>query len=190
MDLSSCLNLTRIEEKAFCGDSSLSDLKLSKALVSIGNEAFSYCTALSSLDLSVCTSLSEIGESAFNKISVTSLSFPSSLETIGRCAFNDCSSLTSVSWPNDSKLTTLTGFSGCTSLPVSVYNEGVSLPNVSAIGDAAFTNCGFESVTIPSNIREIGYYAFSTDSYEYENKLKELTIMVSRHLPAVQLPVR
>ncbi len=177
VDLSSCLNLTRIEEKAFCGDSSLSDLKLSKALVSIGNEAFSYCTALSSLDLSVCTSLSEIGESAFNKISVTSLSFPSSLETIGRCAFNDCSSLTSVSWPNDSKLTTLTGFSGCTSLPVSVYNEGVSLPNVSAIGDAAFTNCGFESVTIPSNIREIGYYAFSTDSYEYENKLKELTIM-------------
>ena len=177
VDLSSCLNLTRIEEKAFCGDSSLSDLKLSKALVSIGNEAFSYCTALSSLDLSVCTSLSEIGESAFDKIPVTSLSFPSSLETIGRCAFNDCSSLTSVSWPNDSKLTTLTGFSGCTSLPVSVYNEGVSLPNVSAIGDAAFTNCGFESVTIPSNIREIGYYAFSTDSYEYENKLKELTIM-------------
>ena len=177
MDLSSCLNLTRIEEKAFYGDSSLSDLKLSKALVSIGNEAFSACTELSSLDLSVCTSLSEIGESAFNKISVTSLSFPSSLETIGRCAFNDCSSLTSVSWPNDSKLTTLTGFSGCTSLPVSVYNEGVSLPNVSAIGDAAFTNCSFESVTIPSNIREIGYYAFSTDSYEYENKLKELTIM-------------
>ena len=177
MDLSSCLNLTRIEEMAFYGDSSLSDLRLSKALVSIGNEAFSDCTALSSLDLSVCTSLSEIGESAFNKISVTSLSFPSSLETIGRCAFNDCSSLTSVSWPNDSKLTTLTGFSGCTSLPVSVYNEGVSLPNVSAIGDAAFTNCGFESVTIPSNIREIGYYAFSTDSYEYENKLKELTIM-------------
>ena len=177
IDLSSCLNLTRIEEKAFYGDSSLSDLKLSKALVSIGNEAFSDCTALSSLDLSVCTSLSEIGESAFNKISVTSLSFPSSLETIGRCAFNDCSSLTSVSWPNDSKLTTLTGFSGCTALPVSVYNEGVSLPNVSAIGDAAFTNCGFESVTIPSNIREIGYYAFSTDSYEYENKLKELTIM-------------
>ena len=177
MDLSSCLNLTRIEEMAFYGDSSLSDLKLSKALVSIGNEAFSDCTALSSLDLSVCTSLSEIGEFAFNKISVAALSFPSSLETIGRGAFNDCSSLTSVSWPNDSKLTTLTGFSGCTSLPVSVYNEGVSLPNVSAIGDAAFTNCGFESVTIPSNIREIGYYAFSTDSYEYENKLKELTIM-------------
>lgn len=177
IDLSSCLNLTRIEEMAFYGDSSLSALKLSKALVSIGNEAFSDCTALSSLDLSFCTSLSEIGESAFNKISVTSLSFPSSLETIGRYAFNDCSSLTSVSWPSDSKLTTLTGFSGCTSLPVSVYNEGVSLPNVSAIGDAAFTNCGFESVTIPSNIREIGYYAFSTDSYEYENKLKELTIM-------------
>ena len=177
IDLSSCLNLTRIEEMAFYGDSSLSALKLSKALVSIGNEAFSACTALSSLDLSVCTSLSEIGELAFNQISVTSLSFPASLETIGTWAFNDCSKLTSVSWPNDSKLTTLTGFSGCTALPVSVYNEGVSLPNVSAIGDAAFMNCSFESVTIPSNIREIGYYAFSTDSYEYENKLKELTIM-------------
>lgn len=177
IDLSSCLNLTKIEEKAFWGDSSLSALKLSKALVSIGKEAFSACTALSSLDLSVCTSLSEIGELAFNQISVTSLSFPASLETIGRCAFNDCSSLTSVNWPNDSKLTTLTGFSGCTALPVSVYNEGVSLPNVSAIGDAAFTNCSFESVTIPSNIRKIGYYAFSTDNYEYENKLKELTIM-------------
>lgn len=177
IDLSSCLNLTRIEERAFYGDSSLSALKLSKALVSIGKEAFSACTALSSLDLSFCTSLSEIGELAFNQISVKSLSFPASLETIGRCAFNDCSKLTSVSWPNDSKLTTLTGFSGCTALPVSVYNEGVSLPNVSAIGDAAFMNCSFESVTIPSNIRKIGYYAFSTDNYEYENKLKELTIM-------------
>lgn len=177
IDLSSCLNLTKIEEKAFYGDSSLSALKLSKALVSIGKEAFSACTALSSLDLSFCTSLSEIGELAFNQISVKSLSFPASLETIGRCAFNDCSKLTSVNWPNDSKLTTLTGFSGCTALPVSVYNEGVSLPNVSAIGDAAFMNCSFESVTIPSNIREIGDRAFSTDNYEYENKLKELTIM-------------
>ena len=177
IDLSSCLNLTRIEEKAFYGDSSLSALKLSKALVSIGNEAFSACTALSSFDLSVCTSLSEIGELAFNQISVTSLSFPASLETIGTWAFNDCSKLTSVSWPNDSKLTTLTGFSGCTALPVSVYNEGVSLPNVSAIGDDAFMNCSFESVTIPSNIREIGDRAFSTDNCEYENKLKELTIM-------------
>lgn len=177
IDLSSCLNLTKIEEKAFYGDSSLSDLKLSKALVSIGKEAFSACTALSSLDLSFCTSLSEIGELAFNQISVKSLSFPASLETIGRCAFNDCSKLTSVNWPNGSKLTTLTGFSGCTALPVSVYNEGVSLPNVSAIGDAAFMNCSFESVTIPSNIREIGDRAFSTDNYEYENKLKELTIM-------------
>lgn len=177
IDLSSCLNLTKIEEKAFYGDSSLSALKLSKALVSIGKEAFSACTALSSLDLSFCTSLSEIGELAFNQISVKSLSFPASLETIGRCAFNDCSKLTSVNWPNDSKLTTLTGFSGCTALPVSVYNEGVSLPNVSAIGDAAFMDCSFESVTIPSNIREIGDRAFSTDNYEYENKLKELTIM-------------
>lgn len=178
VDLSACLSLTEIGEKAFYGDTALSDLKLSKTLTYIGKEAFNSCTALNKLDLSVCTSLYEIGEFAFNRIPVDSLSFPASLEVIGRGAFNECENLTSVTWPKNSKLTVLSGFSGCTSLPVSVYNEGVFLPNVTEIGDEAFRNNYFESVTIPANIRKIGCCAFDGDGDEnYRSKLKSVTIM-------------
>lgn len=163
-DLSTCLSLTEIGEKAFYGDTALSDLKLPSGMTRIGDSAFNSCTSLDSLDLSVCTSLSEIGEFAFNRIPIAALSFPASLRVIGRGAFNECESLSSVTWPTNSQLTVLSGFSGCTALPASVCNEGLSLPNVTAIGDEAFVNNCFEGVVIPANIRDIGGNAFSGGS--------------------------
>ena len=177
IDLSACASLAEIGEKAFYGDTALSDLKLSNGLKYIGNEAFNSCTSLSDLNLSVCTSLSEIGEFAFNRIPVTTLSFPASLTVIGRGAFNECENLTDVTWPADSQLTVLSGFGGCTALPISVYNEEVSLPNVTVIGDNAFVNNSFESVTVPSNIREIGDRAFSGDNVEYRSKIRSVELM-------------
>lgn len=108
---------------------------------------------------------------------MTSLSFPASLEVIGRGAFDECEQLSNVTWPEDSQLRVLSGFSHCTALPVSVYNEGVVLPKVTVIGDEAFKNNHFESVTIPENIREIGGSAFTGDGQDYTSQLKSLTIL-------------
>ena len=177
IDLSGCRNLTEIGEKAFYGDTALTDLKLSAGLKSVGKEAFESCTSLADLDLSVCTSLTEIGELAFRQIPVTSLSFPASLEVIGIGAFDECEQLSNVTWPENSQLRVLSGFSRCTALPVSVYNEGVSLPKVTVIGEEAFRNNYFESVTIPENIREIGNSAFTGDGEDYTSQLKSLTIL-------------
>lgn len=177
IDLSGCRNLTEIGEKAFYGDTALTDLKLPAGLKSVGKEAFESCTSLADLDLSVCTSLTEIGELAFRQIPVTSISFPASLEVIGRGAFDECEQLSNVTWPENSQLRVLSGFSRCTALPVSVYNEGVSLPKVTVIGEEAFRNNYFESVTIPENIREIGNSAFTGDGEDYTSQLKSLTIL-------------
>ena len=170
IDLSQ-LSLTEIGNSAFGSNSALKEVKLPKSLETIENEAFSACEVLSSVDLSICTSLKRIGELAFNSTAITSVTFPDSLETIDKNAFNKCESLNEVNWPTNSKLTTITGFSGCTALPVDVYNASVKLPGVTAIGEQAFEGCSFESVEIPSNIKEVGAEAFQNSP-----NLKSLTI--------------
>ena len=170
IDLSQ-LSLTEIGENAFGSNSALKEVKLPKSLETIESEAFTACNVLSNVDLSVCTSLKRIGELAFNSTAITSVTFPDSLETIDKKAFSDCVSLKEVNWPTNNKLTTITGFNDCTALPVSVYNAAVNLPGVTAIGEQAFMRCSFESIEIPSNIKEIGAEAFQSSS-----KLKSLTI--------------
>ena len=72
----------------------------------------------------------------FYNSGITSIEFPSTLETIGNYAFYNCSGITEVD------------LSQCTSL--------------TSIGDYAFYNCsGLTSITLLSNLTSIGNYAFS-----------------------------
>ena len=79
-----------IEEGAFANNLVLSSVDLSKCdkLVEIGTRAFSGCRSINSFDLTSCTSLEVIGEKAFAGCkSLTSLNFPASVNTIGIQAF-------------------------------------------------------------------------------------------------------
>jgi hypothetical protein len=71
--------------------------------------------------------------------------------------FNGCSSLTSITIPNSVTSIGFGAFSYCTSL------TNVSIPNsVTSIGDWAFYDCSsLTSVTIPNLVTSIGYNAFS-----------------------------
>ena len=80
--------------------------------------------------------------------------------TIGNYAFQDCTSLTSVTIPNSVTSISIYAFNRCSSL------ASVTIPNsVTSIDNQVFNNCyGLTSVTIPDSVTSIGSSAFSNCS--------------------------
>lgn len=123
--------------------------------------------------------VTEIGESAFENCSLTSVTIPDSVTSIGNGAFAYCGSLTSVTIPDSVTSIGVSAFSNCSSLtsvtiPDSVTSMGkwvfwdcsnltsVTIPDgVTFIGDSAFKNCSkLTSITIPDSVTSIGERAF------------------------------
>lgn len=100
----------------------------------------------------------EIKENAFvGAKCLKSVVIGEDVETIGWYAFCDCSSLESVTLPeNFSEGIETAVFYGCSSLKTMVLPEGVSY-----IDNYAFQDCtSLESITIPTGLRSIGQFAF------------------------------
>lgn len=103
-------------------------------------------------------SVTTIGEYAFKGSTVTSVSMPESITSIGTSAFYVCKNLESVALPES--LTTLGShaFYFCKSL------KAVKIPSgVTAILGSCFSECSsLESVIIPEGVTTIGQYAFKS----------------------------
>ena len=99
---------------------------------SIGNVAFSNCTSLTSV--TIPNSVASIGMAAFLNCSLTSVTIGSGVTSIGQEAFSGCASLASVTIPN-----------GVTSIEQDTFHSCASLA----------------SVTIPNSVTSIGWGAFS-----------------------------
>ena len=113
------------------------------------------CSSLTSLTLP--SSLQSIGDSAFSYCnSLSSLTLPSSLQSIGDSAFSYCNSLSSLTLPSSLQSIGYRAFSGCKSL------SSLTLPSsLQSIGGSAFFDCSsLISLTLPSSLQSIGYRAF------------------------------
>ena len=116
-------------------DKTVSNFQIDSETKFIQNEVFKECTSL------------------------TSVSIPSAVTSIGTSAFEGCTALKSVSFTSNGNLINIekSAFSGCSAL------QSVSLPNgVKSIGEEAFNQCSkLTSISIPSGLRSLGKSAFA-----------------------------
>ena len=151
--------ITTIGDYAF-DNSSLTSVDLTSCtnLTTIGDYAFDWC-GLTSIDLTSCTNLTTIGDSAFAACDIfTSITIPSSVETIGNYAFSDCNNLISIDLSSCKNLTSIGGraFYGCKNLQEVGLHSGIT-----SIGDSAFYGCSsLTGITMPYGIDSIGANAF------------------------------
>ena len=138
-----------------------------KTVTSIGEDAFSGCSGLTSV--TIPDSVTSIGEWAFSGCSgLTSVTIPDSVTSIGERAFYECSGLTSVTIPN----------------------------SVKSIGGYAFSECEqLETITIPDSLVSVGGNAFGCSSgggggvTPFGLKLEAAKVAVASAVLAGNLPV-
>ena len=120
---------------------------------------YSYVSSITSVVVE--TGVTHIGNNSFRDFtSMTSVSLPDGLETIGNFAFYGCTnaSFTSITIPASVTSTGTYIFNGCTYLATVEFSAG---SNLTGIGDYAFRNCSaLGSIEIPAGVTSIGNYAF------------------------------
>lgn len=120
--------ITKVRDYGLYERKSLIAIDLPKC-VSVGEEAFSYCTALSSVNLPECTNVDDY---AFSNTSLLSVELPKCM-TVGAYAFSFCKKLQNVNIPK------------CTIIKNSTFQycnlKKIDLNVVEKIEDYAFSHC-------------------------------------------------
>ena len=168
--------VTSIAPSAFYNCSRLTSITLpfiGESIDGTSNTHFGYIFGASSYDYNddyvpkslrtvMITGGTQIGNSAFYGCGgLTDIKLPRSVISIGMHAFYGCSGLTSVTFDDNSRLTSIgaSAFEGCGGL-VSVNFGNDS--RLTKIGDGAFSGCGrLTNFEIPAHVMKIGTSAFS-----------------------------
>ena len=120
----------------------------------VSDYLFNGVTPIKSVTFKDNINLTEIGSHAFDGTSLTFLTLPDTVETLGEYAFGNINTLNSVNIPE--KLTTADrAFAGSKKL-----NELRNKIEGTRIPDGMFENTGLTTFIVPSGVKEIGKYAF------------------------------
>ena len=151
-------SVTSIGEYAFDGCTSLTNVAIPNSVASIGDWVFSGCISLKSIEVSDNNkNYSSVDGILFNKDKSKLITYPAgktdseyvipnSVTSISYRAFDNCTSLTSVTIPDSVTSIGDSAFSDCASL------ANITIPNsVKSIGDDAFYSCYFTSDSFVNN---------------------------------------
>ena len=165
--------VTTIEAGTFYRCAGLTEVILPSTLTAIKGDtsyggAFSYCFSLS--NITIPEGVISIGQWAFYDCSsLTEINIPDGVTSIKGSSFRDCSALTSINIPDGVTSIGDYAFSGCSSLASVEFSDTSQL---ATIGDDAFEGCSaLASITIPEGVTSIEDYVFSGCS-----ALTEITI--------------
>ena len=157
------IEISMIPDRAFEGKMSLTNFVFPDGITMIGYSAFSRTSLSGSLILP--DNLLEISSFAFQGSLVSSVSFPSSLISIGGSAFRECTSLSgSLLFPASVVYLGQAAFYRCRGL------SGMTLhlpDNLGYLGDDAFHDIGtiVGNLVIPERIKELGSSTFANTSF-------------------------
>ena len=154
--------------------------------------AFSYCTALTSIEIPA--SVETIGASAFkgcSKLATVTFEKESQLKTIGGGysepnyygVFSDCTALTSIEIPASVETIEAAAFKGCSSLATVTFENGSQLKTIGggSYSSGVFSDCtALTSIEIPASVETIEAAAFkgcsslATVTFENGSQLKTI----------------
>lgn len=133
----------------------ITEVVIDSGITHIGEYAFYDFKSLTSV--SIPTTVKTIGGSAFAGCGLASVTIPEGVETINDVAFEGCRALTAVNLPNTLKSIGNRAFSQCAALASIEIPEGVLTIDI-----GAFEQCSsLASVTLPSTLTSIGNAAFN-----------------------------
>lgn len=148
-------SLEKIGDSAFYG-SSLTHIEIPAGVTSIGIAAFSKSAELKTVIYASNSKLQSIGDSAFSACTALEATvLPDGVEYIGASAFENCDSLTEVILPAALTEIKTATFRSCDALTSVMIQQ-----QVTAIGDSAFEGCAIRSIEIPAAVTTIGNFAF------------------------------
>jgi len=156
----SCSNLTSttiagsVGTNAFEYRTSWANVTLSNGVGNIGDYAFYGCGGLTSIVIP--GSVNSVGRSAFGGSSLSNLTISNGLSVIGDDAFAQSALLTSLTLPPSVQSIGEQAFENCKSLTNVTFSEGLT-----DIGLYAFSGCPINTLTLPASLVAAGYESFS-----------------------------
>lgn len=166
-------NLINLGYSAFEGCRSLTRVILPPLLDEVPTGCFSQCTNLITVDMSRCTNLRRIHQSAFEFCAITAIQIPGTVTSISDYVFNHCLNLQEVVLPQGVTKLEDYLFSRCTSLTKVICSS-----QIVNIGNECFYNCSnlrildFDPevthtnfvIKIPSSVTNLGMSCFENCS--------------------------